>query len=271
MISKLLATTAVLAVTAGWAAAATFLPNAPEEMKASAMIGESVYGSPAKDAEAIGEINELLVGENGAIDAVVIGVGGFLGVGEKEVAVSFKDLKWATDANGNRFLVLATTKDELNQAPAFQYAEAPAAKQDLQTTTTTADETATAPMAADRAAAERRDRATLQMTEATAISAGDLTGRAVYDAADNNVGEVNDVILGKDGKIDAVVIDVGGFLGIGEKPVALAFEDLEFRRDGDGTLYVYSKFSQAQLEAAPEYAKDAYEAQRDTMRLRSGS
>lgn len=272
MITKLLTTTAIVAMTAGGAFAATFLPNAPEDAKASALIGESVYSSDAKDAQTIGEIEELLVTENGAIDAVVIGIGGFLGVGEKDVAVNFKDLKWATDANGNRFLVLATTKDELNQAPSFQYSEAPAAKQDQDAAATSTEPAdATKPVAVNPPAVERRDRAALQMTEATAISADDLTGTTVYDAADNNVGEVSDVIVGKDGKIDAVVIDVGGFLGIGEKPVALAFDDLEFRRDSDGTLYVYSKFTQEQLEAAPQYVKGDYETQRNTMRLRSGS
>jgi hypothetical protein len=268
MIRKFLATAAILALTVGVADAATFMPNAPAtDARASAMIGQAVYSSGAKDAEAIGEIEDLLVGENGTIDAVVIGVGGFLGIGEKAVAASFKDLKWANDANGNRFLVLATTKDELNQAPEFQYAEIPAAKADRQTSATGIDEG----YATRETAAVNPARTALPMAEPATLSAADLTGAVVYDAGDNNVGEINDVILAEDGRIDAVVIDVGGFLGIGEKPVALAFDDLEFRRDADGTLFVYSKLTQAQLEAAPEYAKDAYGAQRDTMRLRSGS
>lgn len=264
----LMITTAILAVTSSASFGATYLSAAPEDAKASALIGESVYGSAAKDAEVIGEVEELLLSEAGNLDAVVIGVGGFLGVGEKDVAVGFKDLKWATDANGNRFLVLTTSKDELNQAPAFQYTEVAVVDGDA---TATDPVVATKPMTTPNPSAAKMDRATLQVTEATAISAEDLTGTTVYDSADNNVGEVNDVILSKDGKIDAVIIDVGGFLGMGEKPVALAFDDLEFRRDADGALYVYSKVTEAQLSAAPQYVKNDYEAQRDAMRLRSNT
>jgi len=109
------------------------------------------------------------------------------------------------------------------------------------------------------------------VVEPSAVSANTLINTTVYDADNNNIGEVNDVILAKNGAVDAVVIDVGGFLGIGEKPVALAFDDLQFRRDGNGKLYVYSKFTQQQLESAPQYDKNTYEAQRDQMRVRSVS
>jgi len=114
-----------------------------------------------------------------------------------------------------------------------------------------------------------RTAADMQMVEPNKISANDVINTTVYDPDNRNIGEVHDVLMTKDGKIDAVVLDVGGFLGIGEKPVALAFEDLEFRRATNNKLYVYVKFTQQQLEQAPKYDKSLYEAQRDTMRLRS--
>jgi hypothetical protein len=89
----------------------------------------------------------------------------------------------------------------------------------------------------------------------------------VYGADNENVGEVGDVILAQDGKIDAVVLDVGGFLGLGEKPVAIGFDGLDIRRDANGALFVYTKFTKDQLEAAPQYDKNAYGTSRDTMRL----
>ena len=103
------------------------------------------------------------------------------------------------------------------------------------------------------------------------ISAEQLINTTVYGANDEDVGEVGDAILTKDGKIDAVIIDVGGFLGIGEKPVAVAFEDLQIMTDSNGKLYVYSKFTREQLDAAPKYVKQDYEQNRDKMRLRSTS
>jgi len=111
--------------------------------------------------------------------------------------------------------------------------------------------------------------ASMTLIEPTKIIANDLINTTVYDPDNRNIGEVHDVVMTKDGKIDAVVLDVGGFLGIGEKPVALAFEDLEFRRDTSNRLYVYVKFTQQQLEQAPKYDKNLYETQRDMMRLRS--
>jgi len=113
--------------------------------------------------------------------------------------------------------------------------------------------------------------ATMNMVEPTKISANDVINTTVYDPNNRNIGEVHDVVMTKDGKIDAVVLDVGGFLGIGEKPVALAFDDLQFRRDSNNKLFIYVKFTQQQLEQAPKYDKNLYETQRDTMRLHSTS
>jgi PRC-barrel domain len=81
----------------------------------------------------IGEINDLLVDNGGKVNAVIVGVGGFLGVGEKNVAVAFPSLKVA-EKDGKRYLVLDTTKEALESAPGYTYdrsksAWMPAAKQ----------------------------------------------------------------------------------------------------------------------------------------------
>jgi predicted outer membrane protein len=112
----------------------------------------------------------------------------------------------------------------------------------------------------------------LQPVDAAEISADNLIDTTVYGAGDENLGEIGDVILAKDGgdgKIDAVVIDVGGFLGIGEKSVAIAFDNLEIMRDENGAYYIYSKFSREQLEAATAYDEGTFEQDRDRMILRS--
>lgn len=48
-----------------------------------------------------------------------------------------------------------------------------------------------------------------------------LTGAWTYDSNDEHIGEVSQVIVNTSGSVEAVIIDVGGFLGIGEKPVEL--------------------------------------------------
>jgi len=111
----------------------------------------------------------------------------------------------------------------------------------------------------------------MQLVEPRKISVKDLKSANVYDTTNRNIGSVSDLILTKNGKIDAVVLDVGGFLGLGTKAVALAFDDLQYRRDDRNNFYVYSKFSKEQLEKAPAYDKNAYEAQRDAMRLHSSA
>jgi sporulation protein YlmC with PRC-barrel domain len=68
----------------------------------------------------IGEIMDVLVNESGQIDAAIVGVGGFLGAGEKDVAVSFNAIK-PTKKNDKTYLTLNTTKDALKNAPGFKY------------------------------------------------------------------------------------------------------------------------------------------------------
>jgi sporulation protein YlmC with PRC-barrel domain len=68
----------------------------------------------------IGDIHDVLVGSNGEVNAVIIGVGGFLGAGEKDVAVNFSSVK-KTMKDNKTYLTLDTTKDALKSAPGFKY------------------------------------------------------------------------------------------------------------------------------------------------------
>jgi sporulation protein YlmC with PRC-barrel domain len=68
----------------------------------------------------IGDVNDLLVDKDGKIGAAIVGVGGFLGAGEKNVAVPFNALK-LTEKNGKRYLVMDTTKEALNSAPGYTF------------------------------------------------------------------------------------------------------------------------------------------------------
>ena len=80
------------------------------------------YKQPVYDQanSKIGDINDVLVGSNGEVNAVIIGVGGFLGAGEKDVAVNFNAVKKTTKDN-KTYLTLDTTKDALKNAPGFKY------------------------------------------------------------------------------------------------------------------------------------------------------
>jgi PRC-barrel domain len=97
----------------------------------------------------IGEIMDLLVNQSGQVEAAMVGVGGFLGAGEKDVAVSFNAIK-PTKKNDKTYLTLNTTKDALKNAPGFRY--------DRQTTTWVPDNRASNDKRSsrDRASHERR-------------------------------------------------------------------------------------------------------------------
>lgn len=89
-----------------------------------------------------------------------------------------------------------------------------------------------------------------------AAAGGDLaalTGAPVYDARDEWVGEIAGFVLGPDGAAWAVV-EVGGFLGFGERPVAIDIDDLSIERSGSGaTPKVSTGRTLDELYAMPEY------------------
>ncbi len=73
--------------------------QAANHWRASKLVGVTVYGA---NNERIGDVNEVLIDRNGNAEAVVIGVGGFLGIGEKDVAVPFKAVEWMMTSDANR-------------------------------------------------------------------------------------------------------------------------------------------------------------------------
>jgi sporulation protein YlmC with PRC-barrel domain len=118
------------------------------------------------------------------------------------------------------------------------------------------------------AAADQSPAANLSEVESGSVSAEQLLGATVYSSDEQSIGEVGDVRLAADGgEVDAMIVDVGGFLGIGEKPVAIGFDNLTIRQDESGAFYVYTDFTREELESAPDYDEASYDEERDTMRL----
>ncbi|WP_187968373.1 PRC-barrel domain-containing protein [Aquibium microcysteis] len=361
MIRKLLATTALAALMSTGAYAQTTAPTTTQPGAtvqdpamqntaagenrmvtqadgnlASNIIGETVYNSTADDAESIGEVNDIVIGADGSIEALVIGVGGFLGIGEKDVAIEYDLAEWV-ERDNDRWIVVPTTTDALKAQPEFDrlaYQPMPEGTQVGQTEPATAEDLAAAPVEGDGQAAapatdrqattaapaaegqanqnmaaeqdsdvdvvvvepngteqpaageqtaagqqtapaagtdETRtaaiDRSTLQPMAAEDLTAENIIGSTVYGNNEENVGEVGDLVMSQDGQIDAVIIDVGGFLGIGEKEVAVGMDNLEFMLDENGNRYLYTPFTQEQLEAQPAYDETNYANSRDEMRM----
>jgi sporulation protein YlmC with PRC-barrel domain len=332
-------------------AAETPGPEPVEGHLASNIIGENVYNGVADDAENIGTVNDIVLGADGQAALIVVGVGGFLGLGEKDVALEYDTLEWAQREDGTTWLVASTTREQLEQQEEFDrdaydpdnaegmaatgaaataesaadtageamddtadaagemaddagdsMAETADDAEDAMTDDTAAtdeaaetddmaetddaaetDDMAAAPAeddaamsddtameddaaATDDTATAAIDRATLTEIDSAGLSADDLIGTTVYGANDENVGSIEDVILEGDA-VDFVTLEVGGFLGLGDKEVAVSMENLAFMTDEDGEMYLYTSFTEEQLEAQPEYDEATFAEARDEQLL----
>lgn len=346
MIRNLLATTAIATLVATGAVAQTTdapssAPSAAPSQPAAEMtvraeghltsniIGKSVYNGSGQDAENIGKVNDVVLDKDGNARAIVVGVGGFLGIGEKEVALEYDLVEWA-EIDGDRWIVVETTsealeaqqefdrsayrpmpadadvsetepatKDDLDKAPTQQdgqgEAMAPSGADDgmtgagdgavpaeggdaAQAPADTAESGASAPAdeqaevmapqsGTDSSDTAAPDRSSLQEMPADKIRAEDFTGTTVYGAEEQTIGEIGDIIVSQDGNVDAVIVDVGGFLGVGGKEVAIGMDNLAFMTDGQGALYLYTEFTEQELENQPAYDEATYGERREEMRM----
>ncbi len=87
----------------------------------------------------------------------------------------------------------------------------------------------------------------------TEMSADELVGRDVIDPEGNSIGEVADLMLDSSQKATHVLVGVGGFLGIGERTVAIPLDQLSVSADEDRDLV--TRMTKEQLEAMPAYEK----------------
>ena len=89
------------------------------------------------------------------------------------------------------------------------------------------------------------------------LTVDDLTGKRIYGVDGEDVGEIADLVLGSDGQtIERAVLDIGGFLGLGERRIAVPLDELQFTRNADGDMRVFIQATQEQLENQPEYAAE---------------
>jgi len=85
------------------------------------------------------------------------------------------------------------------------------------------------------------------------IRATQMDGATVYDPQNQKIGDIKDIILDKEGKVAAVVLDVGAFLGIGGKYVAVGMNDLKVTEDSNNRPRFAIEMTKDQLKAAQAY------------------
>ncbi|KIN60160.1 PRC protein [Sulfitobacter noctilucae] len=315
---RFLSTTAVLLALSGTAYAdahssgmgtVTFEQS---DFYASDLIGMRVYNSETemddgamidaggeKEWDDIGEINDIIVSQDGEVRGVILGVGGFLGMGERDVSISMDQINVVQQNGdmGDRFLVVNTTKEMLEQAPEYERDDNDdmgATDNAASTTMDSSDSTVAMDESNDAEAMEESENETTATDIETTMSDSDnatantdtamgdndlmrptmtydgysdadtaevekltaerIEGSYVYGANDETVGEIDTLVMSEDGKVNSAVINVGGFLGLGEKPVAVDFEKIQVLRNEDGDEYrFYIDSTKEKLEALPEY------------------
>ena len=91
--------------------------------------------------------------------------------------------------------------------------------------------------------------------ELATLTADKLDDATVYGMNNESIGEIDELLLTQDGKIDRVVLEVGGFLGIGEREVAIPFDRMTILRSDSALddFRIYVDSTQERLEALPEY------------------
>lgn len=279
LLSSALAACLALPAFAQTAATSPFQAEVVEQsVTASDMIGARIYVSEAEvDADAyegvqtgwndIGEVNDILLGRDGKVDAVLVDIGGFLGIGERQVAVDMDALRFvqdsATDADADDwFLVMRGDRALIESAPEYRraavvtdaeveaQAEAPAAPEaDVEAApATTADGTAS-----DGTAPRYDLPEGYAMVEPSVLTAEMLTGANVYGPNNNDIATIADLVLTPEGKVSQVVMDVGGFLGMGEHRVALPMERINVAQRDGGDIRVYTDMTEDELKALPKF------------------
>ncbi|WP_158269726.1 PRC-barrel domain-containing protein [Desulfonatronum sp. SC1] len=94
-----------------------------------------------------------------------------------------------------------------------------------------------------------------QRVSSDLITADDLKGASVYDTKNESVADVKEVLITPEGKIDRLIVDVGGFLGMGARSVSINVNEADIHKDAKDDIRVYIPMSEEELRQMPEYKK----------------
>ncbi|MFD0859607.1 PRC-barrel domain-containing protein [Roseovarius aquimarinus] len=241
-------------------ATSTFMAQSPSgdtmDMKASNIIGHRLYivsdGSEMtpmdelteapENWEMAGDIDDVIIGKDGSVKEVLVDAGGFLGMGEDNLRVSLDSIRFQPDADdeGEFFAVYTGDRNMLQESE--NYDEAAASEQG-ETLGTNSWEGYT-----------ENNEAQMQTVAFDEMNTEELLGTTVYGSNDEWVGEISELELGDDGNVSALILDIGGFLGIGEHAVSMPMDKVELRRMGDdGEINAYVSATEEELENMEAY------------------
>ncbi len=240
-------------------------------MQSSTIVGTDVYsGIGDAEADPIATISDMIITTDGAVDGVVLSVGGLLDIGDTDVRVSWNQLDMERTDSGDARITIDMTAEQLEAKDAFipfdERDNARLETDEAMIETENEMMRQRADLAPSVAPAIMRDREWALRNNYTEVVLGDVSaerlfGAYIYGASDQHLGDVSDVILSASGDIEAIIVDFGGFLGIGEKPVAVQFDTVSLMRDNaTDAVAVFTGLTDADLENAAEYNDETYGA-----------
>lgn len=254
---------AALALVMGVAAAPAYADStttqteiqAGSTVDAGKLIGKNVVDT---NGETVGEIDSVLVDPKGRVKGVVMDVSGWL-QSEKLISVPWTDLAMTEDG------VISTglLKDDAKAAADFKYAD------DNRRGKVLTEDGEVYADAGDNAGenAEDVDVTTASGGDGTllgtpirnpdgSVNASQLVGLDIQDHEGDTIGEVGEVIIGSAGKLEGVLVDVGGFLGMGTHHVLLNWKDIKLDGKGDDVKAMVNT-TKENLKSLPEYTTQA--------------
>ncbi len=257
------------------------------KITAEELLDRSVVTANGED---VGEIQSVIVDSEGSVTSLVVGIGGFLGLGERDVALNWDQINMSAEGD---VITLNMTKEELEGLPEYEYPEGASSgtaffdggedagmsaagvdtpemaatdpgmegkPQDLPAAAGSgagAEPTgaADAPEQSDVAAMETQQPGwTSALGPEGAIRATDFVGAEIMNADDESIGEVEEILIKEDNQLQAVV-SVGGFLGVGDRHAVLDWSELNIERQED-QVRVTTDMSKDQIEGLPQYQAD---------------
>jgi sporulation protein YlmC with PRC-barrel domain len=219
-------------------------------MRAEDVVGMQIQGTTGEN---LGKVEEIVVHPRGEVAYAVISLDAAAAGGTaKTIAIPWSVLQQpnvagAVNAGDGRKLMLAVDKTRLASAPAFDKSAKlsdPAWSKDVDTF-----------FAGERrtgGATGRPVEAGARMAGSPVWRASELKGTKVETPTGENLGEIEEVVIDPNGRISYVAIDVGGFLGMGERRVAVPFEALNVAGQGDAQKVTLTT-TKDRLKEAPEF------------------
>lgn len=204
----------------------------------SELLDRPVYASsgPVSDTSAagvqpdwseIGAIRDIVIGRDGKVEAVLLDIGGYLGVGETRIALDFSALHFVADGStpgADWFLVLQADRQMLGAAPLWAPGGAGPTAPDLP------------------AGYKAMDNAELTPEM--------LRGVTVRDAAGTEVGQITDLVMTSEGLVTEAILDIGTYLGIGSHVVSIPVQRLLVAQPATGVgLRVWETMTIEELHA----------------------